>query len=305
MSCIDATSPIDIDMTKIAGKCDLKCSYNFRYNNSSCVATNRSDYISLTYDTSSVPPVKYNSGNYSVSEIRIYTPSLHSFSGQKTDAEFVIVHTPISGGNPLLVCVPIKQNNSNSSCSSILTTIINTMSSNAPVDGETTSVNIDNFNLNSIIPKKPFFSYTGTQPYQPCSGNNDFIVYSLNNACDISEDTLAKMSTFINTNPYDVKTGPSLFYNSTGPNTLNDDQIYIDCQPVGSSEDTDTLIYDNSSSPSWNFKSFTNSIFFSILIVLLLLGFVYMIITIILKMISRPVKGGSIQISPSSISNKL
>ena len=55
MSCSTATAPIDISMSKITGKCDLKCSYSFNYNNSSCLATNRGNYISISYDKSSSP----------------------------------------------------------------------------------------------------------------------------------------------------------------------------------------------------------------------------------------------------------
>ena len=114
MSCPTATAPIDINLSKISGKCDFKCKYSFKYNNSACVATNRGDYISLSYDKSSSPPVLYNSVGYDVQEVRMYAPSLHSYSGAKTDAELVIVHMSNSGSRPLLVCIPIKANNSNS-----------------------------------------------------------------------------------------------------------------------------------------------------------------------------------------------
>ena len=50
MSCLMATAPIDISLSNITGNCQLKCSYNFNYNNSSCIATNRGDYIKLSYD---------------------------------------------------------------------------------------------------------------------------------------------------------------------------------------------------------------------------------------------------------------
>ena len=31
--------------------------------------------------------------------------------------------------------------------------------------------------LNFLIPKKPFYSYTGTEPYQPCSEKVNYVVY--------------------------------------------------------------------------------------------------------------------------------
>jgi carbonic anhydrase len=101
MSCPDATAPINISMENITGKCDMKCSYSFQYNNSSCVATNRGDYISISYDKSSSPPIQYNTVGYDVQEIRLYTPSLHSYNDVKTDAEFIIIHNSNTGAIPL------------------------------------------------------------------------------------------------------------------------------------------------------------------------------------------------------------
>ena len=103
MSCPNATAPIDISLSKITGKCDYKCSFSFQYNNSSCIATNRGDYLSLSYDKSSSPPVLYNTAGYDVQEVRIYIPSLHSYNDSKTDGELIIVHTSNTGANPLLV----------------------------------------------------------------------------------------------------------------------------------------------------------------------------------------------------------
>ena len=117
MSCPNATGPIDISMSKIKGKCDLKCAYHFDYNNSSCVATNQGEYISLAYDKSSSPPVIYNALGYYVKEIRIFCPSLHSYNGEKTDGEFIIIHTSNTGEKPLLVCIPIQSNNVSNSIS--------------------------------------------------------------------------------------------------------------------------------------------------------------------------------------------
>ena len=169
MSCSNATAPIDISKENVIGKCDLKCELSYHYNDSSCVATNRGDYISLAYDTSSSPPVTYNSSSYDVKEVRIYSPSLHSFNGTKADGEFIIIHNTYAGANPLLICIPIKSSNSGETSSKYLSNIIKTVATNAPTIDEQTTVTISNFNLNAFVPKKPFFSYTATEPYQPCN----------------------------------------------------------------------------------------------------------------------------------------
>ena len=262
MSCPNSTSPIDINLSTISGKCDLKCDYSFKYYNSSCIATNRADYISLSYDSSSSPPVLYNSSGYNVKEVRIYTPSLHSYAGSKTDGELIIVHTSNSGSKDLLVCIPIKMNNSSTVSATLFKSIVSTMANNAPSDGESTTVNVSNYNLEFLVPRKPFFSYSATEPYQPCTANVDFIVYSpLNASLDISQNTLNKLSAIISTNPYDIKTGPLLFYNEKGPSEYGTGgQIYIDCQPVGESDSSEQIVTDTgNSSGTIDFNNLLNN----------------------------------------------
>jgi len=254
MSCSDATAPIDISKGNVVGRCDLKCEFSFHYNDSACIATNRGDYISLSYDTSSSPPVTYNSSSYDVKEVRIYSPSLHSFNGTKVDGEFIIIHNSASGSSPLFVCVPIKSSNSGETSGKNLTTIVQTVASNAPAEDEQTTVSISRFNLNAFVPRKPFFSYTGTEPFQPCStGKNEYIVFNTDSAIGVSERVLGALQKVISENSYDIKLSPGLFFNEKGPsNGAGSGQIYIDCQPVGESEEQDIIVTDSGSSSGEN-----------------------------------------------------
>ena len=279
MSCPNSTSPIDISLSEITGTCDYKCAYNFNYNNSSCVATNRGDYISLSYDNSTTPSVIYNSSNYNVSEIRLYIPSLHSYSGSKTDGELIIIHNALTGSQPLLTCIPIKNNNTNSVSSILFKSIVDIVSDSAPDDGESTTVPLGNqqFNLKDIVPMKPFFSYTATEPFQPCSSNVDLIVFDpMNASLDITPDTLKKLQTIIQNNQYDIKTGPNLFYNEKGPNlSSGGGEIYIDCQPVGQSEETKEVVNQMSNNDSsYNILNspYLKFILFALLFILILYG---------------------------------
>lgn len=252
MSCSNATAPIDISKDNVLGKCDLKCEFSYHYNDSSCVATNRGEYISLAYDTSSSPPVTYNSSAYDVKEIRIYSPSLHSFNGTKTDGEFIIIHNTYAGANPLLVCIPIKSSNASEPNSKYLSTIIKTVATNAPTTDEQTTVTISNFNLNAFVPKKPFFSYTATEPYQPCNeGKNEYIVFANDSAIALPDIILSALKKVISENAYDIKPSPGLFFNKKGPSSnVSSGQIYIDCQPVGESEEEDVIVTDSDSGSS-------------------------------------------------------
>jgi len=298
MSCPNATAPIDINISKITGKCALKCSYRFHYNNSACIATNRGEYISISYDKSSSPPVFYNATRYDVKEIRLYIPSLHSYSDRKTDGELIIIHTSNTGSNPLLVCIPIKSNNSSSFSALFFKTLIDTVASNAPSDGETTTVNVSNFNLDFLVPKKPFFSYSATEPYQPCFENVEYIVFApLQASLDMMPESLTKLESIIKSNSYNIKKGPNLFYNDKGPSTegTNDGQIYIDCQPVGSSEDTIEIITDMGTSlypkniGDWLNNPLVKLILASLLFIVILYGTKYLLNFI------KKMKGGSVE----------
>ena len=266
MSCPNANAPIDISLQNISGKCDLKCAYSFNYPVSSCNVTNRGTYISIGYDSSNNPPVTYNANLYTVKEIRVYQPSLHSFANQKSVGEILIIHISNKGGKPLLVCVPLEENNSNTKASSYLTSIVDTMSKNAPSDGESTNVSINDFTLNEIVPKKPFFSYSAIQPYQPCVGNVDIIVFGkAAGSCPITSDTLQQMKLIISANIYTTKTSandPLLFYNSTGPGSANliDDEIFIDCKPVNSSSEETTITKETNTSSSSSSSTTTENI---------------------------------------------
>ena len=297
MSCPTATAPIDISMSKITGKCDYKCSYSFSYNNSSCIATNRGDYLSLSYDKSSSPPVLYNSSGYDVQEIRLYIPSLHSYNDSKADGELIIIHSSNTGAKPLLVCIPIKSNNTSSVSGLFFKTVVDTVSDSAPSNGESTTVNIPRYNLSAIVPKKPFFSYSATEPYQPCSSDVEYIVFDLLQAhLDMMPETLTKLQSIIESNPYDIKIGPNLFYNETGPGKGSaGNDIYIDCQPVGESDETTDIVTDTGgSSSSLSFSDWLNSptvklVLGSLLFIIILYG-----INNLLKLF-KPVKGGSVK----------
>ena len=292
MSCSTATAPIDISMSKITGNCDLKCSYSFNYSNSSCLATNRGNYISISYDKSSSPPVLYNTLQFDVKEIRLYIPSLHSYNDSKKDGELIIIHTSNTGAIPLLVCIPIKSNNTSSTSAVFFNKIIDTVASSAPSEDEATNVNIPNFNLNLLVPKKPFFSYSATEPYQPCSENVNYIVFT--SSLDINSDALIKLQSIIQSNPYDIKSGANLFYNEKGSTSRgsNSGDIYIDCQPVGSSEETTQIVTDMGNN-SITFKDWLNNPLVKLFLGSLLFITILFAIKYLLNMLKPTTKGGA------------
>jgi hypothetical protein len=225
---------INISPKNIYGKCDLKCAYNFKYKESSLTVQNNGVNISLTYDNSNVPPVLYNEAKYNVAKIMLFSPSLHLFNENKVDAEIIIVHTPESGGQNLFVCVPIVKSSNTTTASSLLTQVIAGTASNAPAANETTNLNLSGFTLDEIVPKKPFFSYSGTYG----DSTSDFIVFGKNCAIPLNEKVLTALGSIIK--PFHLPMiGDNLFFNAKGPNSSGpiDGGIYISCQPTGSSEE--------------------------------------------------------------------
>ena len=239
-----ATAPIDISMASIKGKCDQFCLYSSKYTPTSSIGTNQGKYISLTYDNGSTDPVVYNRQNYVVEQMRLYFPSLHSFNGKRVVGEFVIIHTPVMGGDALIVCVPIKPTGIQSASAMMITKTIQTIAKKAPNSGETVQV-FPNLDLSKIMPKAPYFSYTGTLPFSPFTGTVNYVVFNVTNgAFDIDPNVLNGLRGVITPNVVAIQKRTleshkgNVFYNSTGPKAMSaEDEIYIECAPTGESEE--------------------------------------------------------------------
>jgi len=261
---------INISAKNITGKCDLKCSYAFKYSESNSTAKNDGVVISITYDSTSVPPVIYNTEKYTVSKIMITSPSLHIFNDKSMPGEIMIEHVPVKGGNNLNVCVPFTSSSESSMASNLITQIIQTVAANAPSEGDSTNLNMSNFNLQNIIPRKPFFAYSG--------GNYDYIIFGALDAIPLTSSTITTLQQIIKPFPLPMPSAP-LFYNSKGPvsGLQIGDGIYISCQPTGSSNEEKAVSYDKNSS-SIDFSNILKSQAFKLLIMIIVGCIIFIII---------------------------
>jgi carbonic anhydrase len=284
--CNSTTTPLNISIEKQSGKCDSKCDYSFNYHTSSCNVTNNDTYISIAYDGGNATPVKYNSQGYNVTAIRIYSPSVHTFMGKQAHAEIVIIHSPVKGGNNLIVCVPVKSNETaiTSKGSVLINGIIKGTTINAPKSGETATLNlIKSFSLNSVVPSKSFFSYTGTDTFYNCAQTVNYIVFTPVTS-DISLVPLSAFwlkkiivpSNIVAKQP--SKTTP-LFINDNGPsNADTNDGIYLDCQPVDQSTETSDVVVTNNYDPSpIDAKDIFNNVYFKFIGIFILVLILIMI----------------------------
>lgn len=241
MTCVLSKAPINIPKES-KELCVEKCSLKYDYGQSSLSIKNNGDYLSLGYDASTTN-VKYNANKMEVQEIRIYTPSLHTYDGVRSDAEMVIVHSGF--GKNLLVCLPMKSSDDTGSGASTFSQMLIESANKIPNTGDATNVNAMTWSLNSFVPNnKPLFSYTSNLLYTPCTGVYDYIVFSLNDYYVPISSTIVKMlqgtanrKGLITKQQYEIKEGPKVYYNVDGAtnNTFSgdDDDIYIECQPTG------------------------------------------------------------------------
>ena len=99
---------------------------------------------------------------------------------------------------------------------------------------------ISNFNLQDIVPNKPFINLS-------VKGGN-IIVFGFLDAISISSSSLDTLKELCKPTRQIAKKNPSegLFYNSSGPNTTKSlgDGIYISCNPTGNSTETTEVTYE-------------------------------------------------------------
>ncbi len=276
---------MNISQNNIYSDCHLKCSYSFQYSNSGCVASNTGSEIVLSYDESNVPPVTYNGNKYQVGKVRLTTSKLLLYNGKNTNASLIIEHMPVSGGGNFSVMIPIIAGAGYTASTTILTTIITDTANLAPQTGNKTTISLDNYNLNNIVPKKPYYSFN--------MDNTSIIVYGAEYAISVDADTLTKLSTITKgtNNMIPASTYP-LFYNSKGPNSMGGDgtdNIYIDCQPVNMSEETIQVTTQNYKMKSENnlgdvMLKIYNNPWFQLLLLIFAVVVFYYIIQFLLKM---------------------
>lgn len=254
MTCPNKTSPIDIVKTD-SNNCTYKCDYSFHYQYTSVRVKNNGDYLEYQFNKQT-NPVKFNNKYYNVDSMRIYQKSLHTYNNQKADAELLIIHNEPYTNEILIVCVPILKGKVNSSSPSELDILIDQTSQMANNINSSAKLTINNFTLNSLVPKKPFYYYVGTLPYIPCTKNIKYIVYDIKDSLNIQINSYDEQLTNIisENNIISIKDKTekvSYSYNKDGPNkNILEDDIYIDCQPTG--DNGDVLISKKISVPSVN-----------------------------------------------------
>ena len=266
---------MNISKTNVYADCHQKCSYNFNYSNTLLIVKNNQTELLFSCEKSKTSSVTYNTNEYNVSSFSLYAPSLHQFNGNKVDGEIIIEHIPIYGGKNLYTCIPILKTNYSTAGSDIITEIIKETAKSAPGQGDIANLTISSFNLQSIVPRQPFYSYSGEgTPYK-----GDFIAFDRTNSIMLTQQTLSLLTSLLKPS-YIIMSGGYLYYNPEGPNQTDSD-IYISCQPTGSSnEPTDSSNTSSTSSNNQNndlSEIFNNEWFMMIIIAIV---FIFVILSL-------------------------
>lgn len=268
---------MNISKVSMGGTCDERCSYQYQYDvSTTCTATNYKTYISLSYDSGLTSPVVFNNVKYNVTNLELYSPSLHEFNGKYAEAELIIVHTSLDSSNMLLVCIPCvtQGNNSNELITSLLKQICDKP---LTIKQPTMQLSVSSlYNLNSIIPNQPFFYYISQ------TNSMSVIVYDIKDGITTNSEMITKLKQLIKApseSPIKESRNQYLFYNHKGPSMLGgyqkgkDDQIFIDCSPTGHSDETTDITVNKTTENDFYLSGDTFVLFFCFLAFIIILLF--------------------------------
>lgn len=293
MTSCTATAPIDIptgsNVNPIKGKFNVVYAPDMCAGSSLTISNDRT-YLSLSC-SSSGSAISFYGTQYVPSEIRIYSPSLHTFNGANADAEILIVHTPGSGSSKssdgLIVSVPVSLSGSGSGNADIASIVQASNTINVATISINPSVPMNyDVNANNFIPNDLYYVYYGTLPYDSCSGNYYYAVFTkpVSTTGPISAlvaSNIAVVQPSMRTNLQKSITGPI-----TGADTSSsptDDYVLFEI--VGDCDDDDgggsggSGVGFNKPSVQKPKSAVGMNIVWGILIALVLLGISYMFLT--------------------------
>jgi len=260
MACLESSTPMNISKSSIKDVCVDKCKYFFKYHNSNLVIENNKTHIQLSYDSANNPPVLYNGVSMQVSRVLLYAPSIHTYNGDRADAEMIIEHE--GDGEKMLVCIPIiTSENLNEKSSRLLSKIIKKALTHTQHEGEKVNLNLHQYNLDDFVPSSRFYAYKGNYFTYPCNGEYQYTVFSKEDAyLTIPKVVLNKLQSLITSTNKSTKDGENLFLNEKGPNSgvKPGEEIYIECKPTGTHgeylQETKKTTSDDASSEDEDYK---------------------------------------------------
>ena len=296
--------------TRKEEKCKDNCSFNFSYNpNSSCILTNKGDYLDIKTDGSN--KVTYNNQDITLQSARLYSPSLHSFDGKHSDAELILRHSGANGQN-IMVSVPIiaKEGAGQSMH------FFSQLSKFIPLSkGEKQNIQVSNWSLDDAMPGGKakgahFYHYSGNSPYPPCKTKATMIIFDIEHASTIKPSDLSLIKKSIKATSIDkegftnregfadregfVGREGMVTYNSSGANSNNKDTEDETLECVEFYDTGNTSSNDNSSKsgPIDLSKFYESPVFiFAVFIIICFIGWI--VIKFVIPKVIKSMNGSS------------
>lgn len=237
MSCPTATAPINIESTQQG--CKLKCKYSIGYPEYKWAAARDASSLSFTpTENASTPCATYNDVDYVLKSVRIYAPSIHTWSGQKAPAELVVLHDSVQGGKQLAVCVPLSDSvMASPDLNGLVSAGLGVPQGQAP-----TAISMDNLSLETCIPKERFLAYGAVAPFFGCA-TTQIVVFPLAASVGISTQVRSQLTQGLVDSRLPLRKAPPGYSMSSSPPSIRGasslgGSIYIDCSPTESVGET-------------------------------------------------------------------
>lgn len=233
------------------------CAYDYSYEydrTSKCRVTKYSKYLKLLcWDRSNVSVA--NTKNLTLSEARLYSPSINHWNGQSVDAELILSHS--GAGKSVDICIPIVKDDSSAEPSVEFFDSINNAVKILPQERNGTMRTVElpaNFSLDNIIPKTSFYLADGDgMDIMTCTPSaRSIIIFSKNKPMRIKSEVITNIQKIISaynppsrrkiTSSEDKNGNDGQFWKNVEGTTKSNSgatspagQMAMECEPVNNS----------------------------------------------------------------------
>ena len=294
-------SPIDINTDELKN-CNLMCMLETDYKHSKCrVQYTKNNMILIKYDYGS--RAKLNGVYYNLTDIAIFTPSMHTVDGSKFDAEIMMIHKTDQSGNEdakdngIITCKLLNRfNREHGPEEDFFNEFFFKIPKNMSKDSglyETIDVS-KRWNADLLNPKSrtSFYMYDGSLPFPPCTEKFKVIVYEEIGNIGDTNFNLLKENVGSNNRPTQIKGNRKIFYNpgiiigktETNQDTFSHDK-FLRCIKR---EDDEEILVPNKSSNNINsgndtdekltdrtFQIIKNTFMFIVFISIVILSYIF------------------------------
>ena len=243
------TAPRNLDDITNKQSCGESCKYTHTYAacNCSVECPSGGKYLILCKNSSCSNQVSLGGKAYTLKSVRIYTPSLHVFSGQKADAEIVLLHQR-SGGEYFLVCVPVKKGDPATNWFDFLKSM-----GSWQCTGKQTINTTGNWSLENILPDQKTTKYYyydadslpfGKKICQDLQSEINvvhYIIYNTDDATTISSNNLNILNKILIGHGIATVAGNQPVLSYTPSSIVNPDEYYWECAVADDNEETPTI----------------------------------------------------------------